>query len=329
MSLTRSEITKLGKRRASLIDRLDKALKRFIRELARDTYNLFLEVLTELDANEDGTLKNTAKNRNLQAIEKQKWKRNPRVQPNNLSDHIVNGFNEIKKENENYFNQVGNRKGDNKGKEEKPRENKGNKDNKEKQQKDREKSFEELLEKMGINKNGYTGIIEGKTDDSAIHNKARLIMLKGVFEGKSKVEVREDIKRFLIEKNTYEDHYRSVINDVYAEFDRALHYRNAMLMGLRSAIYEGGLIDTSREFCEVRNSKVFTIEEILNFGTKHDKFEGYTNKATGEFKGKNYNYNALLDAGGFNCRHFYSFISDELAMIIRPELKDIYGKDDN
>jgi hypothetical protein len=98
-------------------------------------------------------------------------------------------------------------------------------------------------------------------------------------------------------------------------------------MGYQCALYQGGIIATTRPFCKKRNGKVFTRDEIKLFGTSKDKFGGYERKGDGYFKGKyKSGYNPLTDAGCYNCRHFYNWISNRLAIRLRPELKPILNK---
>ena len=115
--------------------------------------------------------------------------------------------------------------------------------------------------------------------------------------------------------------FEKTIPDPYVKIDRFIGKQYATALDLNFAIYQGGTIKTSREFCIHRNNKVFSREEIMKFGTPYDKFDGYTDKTAGEFQGKTDPYDPLEDLGGYNCRHSWSFISDELAYHLRPELK--------
>lgn len=102
--------------------------------------------------------------------------------------------------------------------------------------------------------------------------------------------------------------------------DREINVEVGQALKLNFAFYQGGEIATTRPFCSERNNKVFSREEIAKFGTPQDKYGGYTNKSAGEFQGKTKVYNPFLDLGGYNCRHSYDWISDELARNFRPEL---------
>ena len=102
--------------------------------------------------------------------------------------------------------------------------------------------------------------------------------------------------------------------------DRELNVQVSQNLELNFAFFQGGTIKTTRDFCDLRNNKVFSREEIAKFGTSADEYGGYTNKSAGEFQGKTKDYNPFVDLGGYNCRHSLDWISDELAKTFRPEL---------
>lgn len=120
-----------------------------------------------------------------------------------------------------------------------------------------------------------------------------------------------------------ERHLQTQMPDAFAQFDRATGERFSTDLGLKFAIYQGGLIQTSRPFCKVRNNRVFSRDEISKFGTPQDTYGGYSNKSSGDFQGKcpKVGYNPFKNIGGCNCRHQYDWISDELAYRLRPELR--------
>lgn len=108
--------------------------------------------------------------------------------------------------------------------------------------------------------------------------------------------------------------------DSFNQNDRQLQQLSAQQLGLRAYLYQGGLIASSRPFCQVRNGKVFLDWEIALFGTKEDAFGGYTTKKLGLFSGKPVSYDPMVDAGGYACRHGYSAIPNLVAIRMRPEL---------
>lgn len=100
--------------------------------------------------------------------------------------------------------------------------------------------------------------------------------------------------------------YRNYAYDVYSQVDRLNGFQYAERLQLNYAIYEGGLIETSRQFCKDRNGKVFSREEIM----KWDLLEA-----------KPPNYDPITDLGGYGCRHYLTWISDTMAFALRPDLK--------
>ncbi len=110
--------------------------------------------------------------------------------------------------------------------------------------------------------------------------------------------------------------------DDFARADRALQTIAGQQLGLTAALYQGGLIDSSRAFCVVRNGRVFLDFEIARFGTKEDPYGGYTKKSEGLFSGKPEPYDPLVDCGGHGCRHHWHFVPNKVALRMRPELKE-------
>ena len=116
----------------------------------------------------------------------------------------------------------------------------------------------------------------------------------------------ESNQRGIIEKEISD-----VTQDLLPRVDRNISSDFATDLQYSYAIYQGGLIKTSRPFCIVRNDKVFHRDEIAKFGTKDDGYGGYSNKP--DFAGKTDPYDPFRDLGGHNCRHSLDWISDELA----------------
>lgn len=115
--------------------------------------------------------------------------------------------------------------------------------------------------------------------------------------------------------------YREAADD-FSKNDRKLQSIAGERLGLTASLYQGGLIDSSRLFCVVRNGKVFLDSEIELFGTSKDAFGGYTNKKAGLFSGKTTPYTPEVDAGGHKCRHTYHRIPNLIALRMRPELAE-------
>lgn len=125
--------------------------------------------------------------------------------------------------------------------------------------------------------------------------------------------MRTVLKNKVIGQGISQRYYSRWTADIYSQYQRVGANEVRKDIGLRFAIYQGGLIESSRSFCEQRNGKVFHEDEVnswsnLNFTGKPE---------TG--------YSPITDLGGYNCRHRLDWISDEMAFRLRPELKEKYA----
>jgi hypothetical protein len=110
---------------------------------------------------------------------------------------------------------------------------------------------------------------------------------------------------FLAGKSSiYQSYFTRATYDLYQRLDRASNFIYAQQLGLRDAIYTGTVMDTTRAWCEKHVGKVFSFKEIETW-------------RTAKWGGKNDPYDPFLDCGGYNCRHHWSFITPEMASILR------------
>ncbi len=102
----------------------------------------------------------------------------------------------------------------------------------------------------------------------------------------------------------------SRIFDVYQKADRLAQNEFATGLKMQAAIYVGGTMTSSREFCVERNGKIFLRSEIESWETL-------------KFKGKpETDYVPAIDLGGYNCRHHLSWISNATALRLDPTLRE-------
>ena len=101
-------------------------------------------------------------------------------------------------------------------------------------------------------------------------------------------------------------YHRNFAYDLFSQVDRATAKTYADDLKFEFAIYEGGLIETSREFCKKHNGNVYHKSEIMEFDPK---------------VAKQPNYNPFVDCGGYSCRHTLNWIPNSLAFIMRPDAK--------
>jgi hypothetical protein len=126
--------------------------------------------------------------------------------------------------------------------------------------------------------------------------------------------MRRALQNKIVGNKLAERYYSRWTSDIYSQYQRLGANEVRKDIGLRFAIYQGGLIESSRPFCEKRNGEVFHEDEVKSWVNL-------------EFEGKpETGYNPITDLGGYNCRHRLDWISDELAFRLRPELKEKYKR---
>jgi hypothetical protein len=111
--------------------------------------------------------------------------------------------------------------------------------------------------------------------------------------------------------------------DIYQQYDAAYNVKLAEELGLTWFIYQGGLVEDSRDFCREHNNHVYSIEESEYWKTWTPADAVFIT----EFDQKDLNkvpsyldypgYDPLVDRGGYNCRHSLGFLSEGLAKKMR------------
>jgi hypothetical protein len=166
---------------------------------------------------------------------------------------------------------------------------------------------------LGVDDNGKAtpnGYLDTLVKDPSIKNQVRNIAMGAVIGESGYFETKKAVATFVTGQGenagALSSYTRNFVYDMYSQLDRANGLVYADKLGLEYAIYEGGLIKTSRPFCRERNGKVFTREEIMAFDPPKAKPPGY---------------NPLTDLGGYGCRHHLNWITKILAFALRPDLK--------
>lgn len=149
------------------------------------------------------------------------------------------------------------------------------------------------------NKNGFIDqLISSDSAKVAIKNLAMKLVVGQQGKAKAKEELQTLILGNKDKLGAFEKHYKTFANDLYSQIDRATSNVIRTDLKLEFAIYVGGLIETSRIFCEEHNGKIYHISEILQFDPK---------------VGIPPNYEPVSDLGGYNCRHHLRWISKAMA----------------
>lgn len=118
-------------------------------------------------------------------------------------------------------------------------------------------------------------------------------------------------------------------HDVYQQYDRAYSGNMANEFDMKFFVYEGGLIEDTRDFCREMNGRVFHVSEAEKWRTwtPANITRNFEPKQKDIYKIPSYidfaGYEPLIDLGGYNCRHNKAYISNELAYKLRSELRDM------
>lgn len=175
--------------------------------------------------------------------------------------------------------------------------------------------FAQLAETSGLSAEAIKtgrGFVPRLLSDKTIERKTRAIAISAITSGQSLSDFRKVAREAIAgtpEKlGIVENYYYTNAHDSFAEYDRTINNNFAAALDLNYAIYQGGEKKTTRGFCHERNGKVFNRETILSWNSL-------------QWQGKKEGHNVLIDAGGYNCRHYFDWVSFELAKQLNPNIQ--------
>ena len=301
-------VKKYSKLKAELLDRKERALLRSASSLQTKLLEvIFEDFISKLDI-EDGYVKNTKANKDRINTLNRLFETFQNQDILKVMNGMVSDYKEIHNLNIGYYSEISAKK----------------------VEQVKSKVFDKLKVNLGIegNKLKAGGFLDSFIKDPTLRDKVKQVTLRAITsETVTLKDYRESVKALIKGKDKIDGglvrHFKTFATDTYSLFDRQSNQVFAEALNLRYAIYAGGLIETSRPFCEVRNDKVFTTDEIKLFGTSKDTYGGYEDKKEGYFQGKSKTeaYDPFTQCGGYNCRHTLNYISKPLALMLRPDLK--------
>lgn len=111
--------------------------------------------------------------------------------------------------------------------------------------------------------------------------------------------IRESLFDMILTNKLVEKQLTLWTQNAYMQYERAGGDIARKEVGLKHAVYSGGLIKESRQFCITRNGLAFTEEEIMSWIDEDfpEKWDGY---------------NPITDLGCYNCRHRLDWITEEM-----------------
>jgi hypothetical protein len=179
------------------------------------------------------------------------------------------------------------------------------------------------------------GFLDSFIQDRTLVNDLKQITMRSV-TGQMPIDEYKTLLKYKVVGNDqvdgkFQQYYKQFAYDQYNEYDRAYANTIAIEFKLDYAIYQGGLIDESRDFCRDHNGFVYTRDEISKFGqwtyakAEHITFFNDSGDRVGvpDYIKKNPMYNPFISLGSYNCRHSLTFIDKITAIRLRPELKEI------
>lgn len=184
-----------------------------------------------------------------------------------------------------------------------------------------------LKESIGIgadNKIKKGGFLDKLFKDNSIRNEVQKKTFKAITSGQPVSDLVTTIKTYVKGVSDVDGalikHIKTFSNDLYSRYDRAQNFLYAKELKLYAFVYDGTIIETSREFCIDKEGKVFTIEEAEEWRNDPKLLRTKAEKETGVVT----DYNPLEDFGRWECRHLGRYVSKAEALRRRPDLKGYY-----
>lgn len=170
---------------------------------------------------------------------------------------------------------------------------------------------------LGIDKKGrliVNGYLNKIVTDTSVRNTVKDMAIKAVVGQAGYSETKSSFREFIAgpdsgDTGALKKYYRNFVFDMFSQVDRVNSKLFADKLKLRFAIYEGGIIKTSRKFCIDHNGKVYHESEIAEFDITEARPPGY---------------NPFTDLGGYGCRHHLNWIPDSVAYALRPETRTLF-----
>lgn len=179
------------------------------------------------------------------------------------------------------------------------------------------KSLDLLRAVIGIDKDGVLiegGYLSNLGNTQVVRDELRQYVVQSIVTKRSLSDFQKGFRQ-LVEGNPDTDgalqrYWRQFAYDTYNKAHEVVNSSMADELKLKYFIYQGSIIPTTRQFCRTKAGKVFSTAEAAKWKNDPDLIDKKTAAS----------YNPLLERGRYNCRHFLSYISDELAAQLRPDL---------
>jgi hypothetical protein len=189
--------------------------------------------------------------------------------------------------------------------------------------------------KIGLDGGKMTrgGFLQSFFDSNTIGTDLKQMTSKAVTSNMNMKDYVSDLKDMITGTDEYtgglERQFQRYGYDIYQQYDAAYNMTLGNEFGFNYFIYQGGLINDSRDFCAAHNNKVYSLEETKDWSSwtpaQGEYPAGYVVKARDIYAVPSYlgypGYDPGIDRGGYNCRHSFGWINDDLAKKMRPDLE--------
>ena len=151
----------------------------------------------------------------------------------------------------------------------------------------------------------------GRSDE--VRGKLRDYVLQSVIQKRSLSAFQRGLKDLVVgnteTEGALQKYWRQYAYDVFNSIHEIANTTIADQLELKYFIYQGSIIENTRQFCRKRAGKVFSVEETKDWKNDPDLIDKKTKEQ----------YNPLVDRGRYNCRHFLNYISDEVAAELKKQ----------
>lgn len=169
---------------------------------------------------------------------------------------------------------------------------------------------------IGLDQNGNLlrgGYLDrlGRSDE--VRGRLRDYVLQSVIQKRSLSSFQKGLKDLIVGNDQTEGalqrYWRQYAYDVFNSIHEIANTTISDQLGLQYFIYQGSVIDNTRQFCRKRAGKVFRVDETKGWKDDPDLIDKKTKEQ----------YNPLVDRGRYNCRHFLNYISEEVAAELKKQ----------
>ena len=289
--MNRNEIQRLMQERDKLITGLNNNLEADISTAQRDLLDLFMRSFADkLQTDENGVILNNSYNQNLLVnIDKVFLEF---VKNNNVAviNSLIYGVGALVDYNAKYYKNL---------------------DGNAKLIPLREKVITNMRGWLGIEANDTAkpnGYLDTLVKSDVVKTQIKNFGMKIIYGRQGFFEAKNELQKMIIgdkdNLGALQKYHRNYTYDFFSQIDRATGLTFAEDLKFEFAIYEGGIIETSRPFCKEHNGNVYHKSEIAKFDPP---------------SAKQPNYNPVTDLGGYGCRHHLNWIPNSLAIMLRPD----------